>query len=141
MSAQRIKVAVIAESSGQAASLVQALSAAGCEVEFHDPQMWPNGVAGPGADWIVLDQKLAGAMIAEWRLLRDELPRLRAELEERKLVERAKGLLMTRRGLTEPDAYRALQKMAMDRKRKLADIARNVLDFADLLGGPNDPTR
>lgn len=55
-------------------------------------------------------------------------------LEERKLVERAKGLLMKARGLDEESAYRALRKMAMDRSLKLGEAARRVLDAWDLLG-------
>lgn len=140
MSAEPTRIAVIADTSADTRSLTRALGAAGFDVELHAPGQWPKG-DGSNARWVVFDAPTSVAMLRESTSLRDELAKVRTELEERKLVERAKGLLMTRRGLNEPDAYRTLQKMAMDRKRKLADIARNVLDFAELLGGPNDPTR
>jgi AmiR/NasT family two-component response regulator len=64
----------------------------------------------------------------------DELQRLRTQLEERKVVERAKGMLMKTRGMDEEAAYRLLRKFAMDRKLKLAEVARQLVDAADLLG-------
>ena len=67
--------------------------------------------------------------------LRSDLQQAQSNLDDRKVVERAKGLLMKQRGYNEPEAYRLLHKLAMDRKRKLADVARNVLDVADLLEG------
>ena len=68
--------------------------------------------------------------------LRAELDRTRESLEERKRVERAKGLLMSHRGLSEPAAYRLLQKRAMDRHRKMAEVADEIIDAAELLDGP-----
>jgi CheY-like chemotaxis protein len=61
-------------------------------------------------------------------LLAAEVQALRLKLAERKLVERAKGLLMKRQGLDEETAYAALRKMAMDRNLKLAELARRVID-------------
>jgi response regulator NasT len=66
--------------------------------------------------------------------LRSELADARSQLEERKVVDRAKGLLMTRQGLSEQEAYARLRKAAMDRGLKLADVAQRLLDAADLLG-------
>jgi len=63
-----------------------------------------------------------------------ELALAKRRLGERQLVERAKGLLMKTRGLDEESAYRALQKMAMDRSLKLVEVAQRVLDASDLLG-------
>jgi len=63
-----------------------------------------------------------------------ELVQATQRLEERKLVERAKGLLMKSRGLDEESAYAALRKMAMDRQLRLGDAAQRLLDAADLLG-------
>lgn len=60
--------------------------------------------------------------------LRAELATARRDLEERKLVDRAKALLMERHGLTEPEAYRRLRRMAMDRGLKIAALAARVLD-------------
>jgi two-component system, response regulator / RNA-binding antiterminator len=65
--------------------------------------------------------------------LRRELADARSELQERKLVDRAKGLLMQRQGLSEQDAYEKLRKTAMDRGLKLGDVAKRILDMADLL--------
>jgi two-component system, response regulator PdtaR len=58
---------------------------------------------------------------------RKENEDLRRKLESRKLVERAKGVLIRRLGLSEPEAYRRLQKAAMDSRRPMADVARSVL--------------
>ncbi|MDP1529206.1 MAG: ANTAR domain-containing protein [Rhodoferax sp.] len=62
---------------------------------------------------------------------RDELS---AELKDRKLIDRAKGLLMQRQGLSEEEAFRKMRKTAMDKGLKLADVAQRMLDVADLLG-------
>ena len=68
--------------------------------------------------------------------LRDELDKARASLVERKLVERAKGILMAQRGIGEDEAYRALRKLAMDKGKRLAEIAEQVISVSDLLGPP-----
>jgi response regulator NasT len=65
--------------------------------------------------------------------LRRELADARTELQERKVIDRAKGLLMQRQGLTEQAAYEKLRKTAMDRGLKLGDVAQRILDVADLL--------
>jgi len=65
--------------------------------------------------------------------LHDELERARQELEERKLIERAKGLLMKERGLTEEAAYGLLRNAAMNENRRLAEVAQSVLTAARLL--------
>jgi len=62
---------------------------------------------------------------------RDELS---AELRERKLIDRAKGLLMQRQNLSEDEAFRKMRKTAMDKSLKLAEVAQRILDVADLLG-------
>lgn len=76
----------------------------------------------------------AVARFEEFQALRTRLAEANLKLTERKLVEKAKGLLMRRRGLDEDAAYAALRKMAMDRSLKLADVAQRVIDAADLLG-------
>ena len=63
-----------------------------------------------------------------------ELDSARGELQERKLIERAKGLLMQRQGLSEPEAHARLRKVAMNKGMKLADVARQMIDMAELLG-------
>lgn len=65
--------------------------------------------------------------------LQADLSAAKEALEERKVIERAKGILMKSRGLSEDDAYGLLRKTAMNRKRKLADIAHTVVMAARLL--------
>lgn len=65
--------------------------------------------------------------------LRSELGAMQQKLAERKFVERAKGLLMKARNLTEDEAYHTLRRMAMERNRRMGDVARSVLEMADLL--------
>lgn len=77
--------------------------------------------------------EVAIARFEEFQALREELDAARVGLEERKLVERAKGLLMQRRGVGEEEAYRMLRKAAMDRQVKLAEVARHLIEMADLL--------
>jgi response regulator NasT len=78
--------------------------------------------------------EVACARFDEFQRLRAELAEANLRLSERKLVERAKGLLMQSRGLSEDEAYPALRKLAMSRKLRLGDVAQQVLDAADLLG-------
>ena len=68
------------------------------------------------------------------RLERD-LQDARNELQERKIVERAKGILMKTRGLGEEEAYALLRKTAMNQNKKIGEIARSLVTAADLLGG------
>lgn len=77
--------------------------------------------------------EVAIARFTEFQALRRELENARSSLEERKVIERAKGILMQRRGLDEDAAFRLLRKMAMDRKARLAAIAREVVAAAELL--------
>jgi response regulator NasT len=65
--------------------------------------------------------------------LRDERDDARNALQERTVVDRAKGLLMARQGLTEQEAFTKLRKIAMDKGLKMAEIAQRTLDMADLL--------
>ena len=63
-----------------------------------------------------------------------ELEEARGELESRKVVDRAKGILMTSRGMSESEAYQLLRKTAMNQNRKLVDVAQGLVTAADLLG-------
>jgi len=63
----------------------------------------------------------------------EELASVRANLEERKLIERAKGILMAKQGLDEASAYRMLRQNAMNQNRRLADVAQALLAVAGLL--------
>lgn len=70
----------------------------------------------------------------EFQRLKIELAEANLKLSERKQVERAKGLLMQSRGLSEDDAYHALRKLAMSKKLRLGDVAQQLIDTAELLG-------
>lgn len=76
----------------------------------------------------------ATARFEEFQSLRAQLADANLKLLERKVVEKAKGLLMRRHGLDEDAAYAALRKMAMDRSLKLSEMAQRVIDAANLLG-------
>jgi response regulator NasT len=64
--------------------------------------------------------------------LQDELDRTKSALEARKVIDRAKGILMKAKGLSEEDAYALLRKTAMNEKRKIADVAQSVITAAEL---------
>ena len=70
------------------------------------------------------------------RALRARLELAQTELSERKLVERAKGLLMADRKLNEEQAHRILRQLAMNQSRRLVDIAEAVLATSDVLAEP-----
>ena len=78
--------------------------------------------------------EVACARFEAYQRLRDELAETQLKLSERKLVERAKGILMKTRGLDEEASYAALRKLAMDRGKRLAEVAQQVIDAAALLG-------
>jgi len=76
------------------------------------------------------------AAIARFHLfhkMRAELAATKAALEERKIIDRAKVILMKARGLDEESAYALLRKTAMDQKRRVADIAQQLVMAAGLL--------
>jgi len=66
--------------------------------------------------------------------LRAELDDTRSQLADRKVVERAKGLIMKQRGVSEEEAFAALRTLAMQKGLKLGEAARQVIDIAALLG-------
>jgi two-component system, response regulator / RNA-binding antiterminator len=63
-----------------------------------------------------------------------ELEEARSELDDRKVIERAKGILMKSKGLSEDDAYALLRKTAMNQNRKMTEIAQSLVMAAGLLG-------
>ncbi|MDZ4141775.1 MAG: ANTAR domain-containing protein [Methylotenera sp.] len=73
------------------------------------------------------------ARFEEFKNLRSELTLANAKLDERKVIERAKGLLMRQRNLDEDEAYSMLRSMAMQRKVKLADLASQLVEAAKML--------
>lgn len=77
--------------------------------------------------------EVALARFEEYQLLRRELDDTSRKLSERKLIDRAKGILMRSRGLGEDEAYHALRKLAMERGKTVAEVSRNVIEMAQLL--------
>jgi two-component system, response regulator PdtaR len=72
--------------------------------------------------------ELAVSRFAEKRALEDEVATLTERLETRKVVDRAKGLLMSRQSMSEPDAFRWIQRTAMDRRTTMKAVAQAVVD-------------
>ena len=77
---------------------------------------------------------VARARFAAEQALRDELEKTRGELAARKTIERAKGLLMESRKLSESDAFALMRKMAMDRQTSLMELAEQIITAKKLLG-------
>jgi response regulator NasT len=65
--------------------------------------------------------------------LQDELREAKTALEERKVVDRAKGILMQAKNMSEQDAYALLRRSAMNEKRRIADIAQSIVTAAEVL--------
>ena len=68
-----------------------------------------------------------------FRRMRDELAETKRALEERKITDRAKGILMKARGIGEEEAYAILRKSAMDKGKKISEVAEAIVTAADLL--------
>jgi len=77
--------------------------------------------------------QVAIARFEQEAALRAQLGKAEQQLAGRKLIERAKGVLMAESGLDEDAAYKRLRKLAMDRGKRLADVAQSVIDARDLL--------
>jgi len=76
----------------------------------------------------------AVARFEAFQTIKDELDETRTKLSERKLIERAKGILMKEKRISEEDAYRMLRKLAMDKNVTVGAIAEQVITVAKLLG-------
>ncbi len=74
------------------------------------------------------------ALLQALESTQSERDALSTELKERKVIDRAKGLLMQRQHLTEDDAFKKMRKTAMDKGLRVAEVAQRMLDVADLLG-------
>lgn len=74
------------------------------------------------------------ARFEELQAVRAELAQTKSKLSERKLIDRAKGILMKEKHLPEEDAYRLLRKLAMDRSAPMGTVAEQVIAYAKLLG-------
>lgn len=77
--------------------------------------------------------EVAIARFEEFQAMRDELEQTKSTLAERKLVEKAKGILMRQTRMDEEAAYRAMRKMAMDRNIRIVDLARTLIAATELL--------
>ncbi|MEX2164441.1 MAG: ANTAR domain-containing protein [Sulfuricaulis sp.] len=90
-------------------------------------------VGNPSADRIRPIMEVALARFEEFQRLREQLDKANLRLADRKLIERAKGLVMRQRGVSEGEAYQLLRKTAMDRNQRLVEVAENVIAMAELL--------
>lgn len=76
---------------------------------------------------------LAMARFKGTQALLNEVVRMKEQIQERKVIEKAKGLIMKNQGCDEPAAYQALRKLAMDRSQRIFDVAKNVISVMDLM--------
>lgn len=76
---------------------------------------------------------VAAARFREFQALRAELQQARTELADRKLVEKAKGLVMKHNRCSEEQAFKAMRNMAMDQQKPLNEIARNIISVLELM--------
>lgn len=91
-------------------------------------------VAGLQGERIKPVLQVALAQFRREQKLLEELSDTKSKLAERKVIERAKGLLMERQRFTEEQAYQKLRSMAMSKNLKLSEVAQRILDVEDLLG-------
>ncbi|MFQ3231660.1 ANTAR domain-containing response regulator [Reinekea sp.] len=78
--------------------------------------------------------QVAVARFREFQALRTELETVKLQLEDRKLIEKAKGLIMKHQSCDESAAYKALRKLAMDRSQRMIDVATDVISVMELMG-------
>jgi len=76
---------------------------------------------------------VALARFSNYSKLRTELAKTKESLANRKIIEKAKGLIMQQRNCTEDEAYNLLRKIAMDRNQKLSDVANSLIELSSLL--------
>ena len=110
---------------------------------YHDPEFIRRAEADHIMAYLVkpikqadLEPVIAIAIrrFEQFQALRKEAADMKQALEDRKVIERAKGLLMKKAGLDEADAFRRLQKLASDKNRKLVEIAHMILTAEEALG-------
>lgn len=89
-----------------------------------------NGLETSRIDSIIT---IAMARFTEQQRLKTELEQTKSRLEERKLIDRAKGILIKTRGYTEDEAYHTVRKLAMARNIAIGEMAKNVIAMAELL--------
>ncbi len=112
---------------------------------YHDPEFIRRAEADHIMAYLVkpikqadLEPAIGIAMrrFEQFQALRKETADLKQALEDRKVIEKAKGILMKKAGLDEHDAFRRLQKLASDKNRKLIEIAQMILTAEEALEPP-----
>jgi response regulator NasT len=83
--------------------------------------------------------EIAVARAREIQTLQEDVDNLKITLRERKLIERAKGVLMSRKGLSENEAFRLLQRQSQDRRIPMAKLAESIIQTDELLDSPSQP--
>jgi two-component system, response regulator PdtaR len=83
--------------------------------------------------------QVAVARARELKLLQDDVDQLKSTLRERKLIERAKGILMTRKQLSESEAFRTLQRQSQDRRIPMAKLAESIIQADELFEAQDQP--
>ena len=115
---QKLKVPVMLLTAGSDPEVVKRAKQAGVAAfllkPFRDQDLWPA-------------IELAFAHAEEVENLKEQLDDLKETLESRKIVEKAKGILMKKQGLSEPEAFRKMQKLAMDKRKSLRQVAEAIL--------------
>jgi len=96
------------------------------------------GVFGYLLKPVTQDQLRVGISVAWGRFLdsvtqQSEISRLKGRLEDRKIVEQAKWVIVQRKGISEPDAMKLLQRQARNNRRSLADVCKSLLENEELL--------
>src|SRR5262249_34638598 len=109
---------------------------------FHDPELVRRAEADHILAYLVKPIKQADLEPAisitmrrfeQFQALRQETANLRQALEDRKIIEKSKGILMKKAGLDEQDAFRRLQKLASEKNKKLIEIAQSILTAEEAL--------
>jgi response regulator NasT len=105
-------------------------------VDRDDPDFMEEAIAAGVSSYTVLGTALpdvksivaaAVALFRRYRRVEEELARAKAAIEERRTLDRAKAMLMRRRGVGEPEAYRWLRRKAMNESRRIVDVAAELL--------------
>lgn len=111
---------------------------------YHDPELIERALSDHVLAYLVkpikqadLETAVAIAMrrFKEFSALQQQADDLRQALEDRKAVERAKGILMKRSGLAEEEAFRRLQKLSSDKNTKMVEIARMIVTADEAMDG------
>jgi response regulator NasT len=115
---KKIKIPIIFLTAAYDAATVQKAKEAGIAALLTKPlrkqDLWPA-------------IELAFAHAEEMELLKGQVEELKETIENRKIIEKAKGVLMRSHGLSEPEAFRRMQKLAMDKRKSMRQIAEAIL--------------